>query len=173
MAIYHMDLRVIEQMLQNLGKKPQQVRPIGKGSLISFQYLYAKAGHPRSPMVLVTDWVYPPPPKPSQFIRGINMQYLTPDSIGKLLDQRIGGCNNPQFSYDHIKGYAFIKGAFRQYKKSGMANLRQFNCDWLSDLIREMQGIDINEIYQFQKQVNDQIARATNPVAAATVTPGS
>ena len=169
-----MDLRLVEQMLKNLDKQPQQVRPLGKGSLVNFQYLYAKAGHPLSPMVLVTDWVYPPPPKPSLFVRGINLQYLTPYYIGQLLDAKsINGCNNPQFSYDNIKGYAFLKGAFRQYKKSGIANLKQFDCAFLSSLIKAMRGIDINEIYQFQKQVNEQIARATNPVAAATATSGS
>lgn len=169
-----MDLRLIEQMLQNLDTKPTQVRPLGKGSLINFQYLYAKSGHPLSPMVLVTDWVYPPPPKPSLYIRGINLQYLTADAIGKLLDAKaINGCNNPQFSYDNIKGYDFIKGAFRQYKKSGIANLRQFNCSFLSGLVQAMGKIDINELYQFQKQVSQQIARVTNPVAAATATPGS
>lgn len=161
-----MDLRLIEQMLQDLNKQPPVARPVGKGSLINFSYMYAKAGHPISPMVLVTD-VMP------MYIRGINLQYLTPAYIQKLLDKRfVNGCNNPRFSYFNIKSDAFITSAFRQYKRSGVANLKQFDCSFLASLIQTMRGIDINEIYQFQKQVNDQIARATNPVAAATV-PGS
>ncbi len=164
-----MDLRLIEQMLQNLNKQPSQVRPVGKGSLINFTYLYAKAGHPTSPMVLVTD-IMP------MYIRGVNLQYLTPSYIQRLLDKRfMNGCNNPRFSYFNIKADSFVTGAFRQYKRTGIANLKQFDCSFLSSLIQTMRGIDINEIYQFQKQVNDQIARATNPIAAATAaeTPGS
>ena len=158
-----MDLRSVEQMLQNLNKQPPQARPVSKGSLINFNYLYAKAGHPMSPMVLVTD-VMP------LYIRGVNLQYLTPNYIMRLLDKRfMNGCNNPRFSYFNIKSDAFVASAFRQYKRSGVANLKQFDCSFLSSLIQTMRGIDINEIYQFQKQVNDQIARATNPVAEASV----
>lgn len=149
-------------MLQNLNQQPSQVRPVGKGSLINFTYMFAKAGHPLSPMVLVTD-VMP------QYIRGVNLQYLTPGYIQRLLDKRfINGCGNPKFSYFNIKSDAFITGAFRQYKRNGIANMKQFDCSFLSNMIQTMKGIDINEIYQFQKQVNDQIARATNPVAQAT-----
>ena len=99
-----MDLRLIEQMLQDLNKQPPQVKPVGKGSLINFTYLYAQAGHPLSPMVLVTD-VMP------LYIRGVNLQYLTPGYIQRLLDQRyINGCNNPRFSYFNIKGDPFLVG---------------------------------------------------------------
>lgn len=164
-----MDLRLIDQMLQDLNKQPPVVKPVGKGSLINFTYLYAKTGHPVSPMVLVTD-VMP------MYVRGVNLQYLTPGYIQKLLDKRlVNGCGNPRFSYFNIKADAFITSAFRQYKRTGIANLRQLDCSFLSSLIQTMRGIDIAEIYAFQKQVNDQIARATNPVAQATApeTPGS
>ena len=110
-----MDLRLIESMLQDLNKQPPVVRAVGKGSLINFSYLFAKAGHPLSPMVLVTD-ITP------QYIRGVNLQYLTPQYIQRLLDKRfINGCNNPKFSYFNIKndpvlvgGRGGQKGAFRQ-----------------------------------------------------------
>jgi hypothetical protein len=161
-----MDLRLIESMLQDLNKQPPAVRPVGKGSLINFTYLFAKAGHPLSPMVLVTD-VMP------LYIRGVNLQYLTPAYIQRLLDKRfMNGCNNPRFSYFNIKNDAFVSAAFRQYKRQGIANLKQFDCAFLSSLITAMKKIDINEIYQMQKQVNEQIARATNPVAAATTQEG-
>lgn len=161
-----MDLKLIEQMLQDLNKQPPMAKPVGKGSLINFNYLYAKTGHPLSPMVMVTD-IMP------MYIRGVNLQYLTPIYIQKLLDKRfLNGCNNPRFSYFNIKSDGFVTGAFRQYKRSGVSNLKQFDCLFLSNLIQTMRGIDIGEIYQFQQQVNDQIARATNPVAAAT-TPGT
>ena len=156
-------------MLQDLNKQPPVVKAVGKGSLINFTYLYAKTGHPVSPMVLVTD-VMP------QYVRGVNLQYLTPAYIQRLLDKRfVNGCNNPRFSYFNIKTDTFITSAFRQYKRTGIANLRQLDCSFLSSLIQTMRGIDIAEIYAFQKQVNDQIARATNPVAQATApgTPGS
>lgn len=157
-----MDLRLIESMLQDLNKQPPAVKPVSKGSLINFTYLFAKAGHPLSPMVLVTD-VMP------GYIRGVNLQYLTTSYIQRLLDKRfMNGCNNPRFSYFNIKNDAFVSAAFRQYKRQGIANLKQFDCSFLSSLITAMKKIDINEIYQMQKQVNDQIARATNPVAAAT-----
>jgi hypothetical protein len=168
-----MDLRLIESMLQDLNKQPPVARAIGKGSLINFTYLFAKAGHPLSPMVLVTD-ITP------MYIRGVNLQYLTPLYIQKLLDQRqLNGCNNPKFSYFNIKGDPVLvggrggqKGAFRMYKRQGITNLKQFDCSFLSSLIKVMKRIDINEIYQMQKQVNEQIARATNPVAAATIQQG-
>lgn len=161
-----MDLRLIESMLQDLNKQPPVAKAVGKGSLINFTYLFAKAGHPLSPMVLVTD-VMP------GYIRGVNLQYLTPAYIQRLLDKRfLNGCNNPRFSYFNIKNDAFVSAAFRQYKRQGIANLKQFDCSFLSSLIMAMKKIDINEIYQMQKQVNEQIARATNPVAAATTQEG-
>jgi hypothetical protein len=161
-----MDLRLIESMLQDLNKQPPVAKPVSKGSLINFTYLFAKAGHPLSPMVLVTD-VMP------GYIRGVNLQYLTPSYIQRLLDKRfLNGCNNPRFSYFNIKNDAFVSAAFRQYKRQGIANLKQFDCSFLSSLITAMKKIDINEIYQMQKQVNEQIARATNPVAAATTQEG-
>jgi hypothetical protein len=164
-----MDLGMIDQMLQDLNKQPAVVKPVGKGSLINFTYLYAKTGHPVSPMVLVTD-VMP------GYIRGVNLQYLTPGYIQRLLDKRFSnGCGNPRFSYFNIKGDAFITSAFRQYKRTGVANLRQLDCSFLASLIQTMRGIDIGQIYAFQKQVSEQIARATNPVAQATApdAPGS
>lgn len=164
-----MDLRLIEQMLRDLNRQPPVVKPTGPGSLVNFTYMYAKMGHPQSPLVLVTDF-YPKPPKPPVFMRGVNIQYLTPAYIMRLLDKRyMNGCNNPRFSYFSIKGDAFVRKAFRKYRLSGIMNLKQFDCAFLSSLINAMRGIDINEIYQFQQQVREQIARATNPVAQATI----
>lgn len=154
-------MQLLEQMLRDVSQQPVVPRPVGKGSLINFTYLYAKIGHPVSPVVLVTD-VMP------MYIRGINIRYLTPIYIQRLLDQRlVNGCNNPRFSYFNVKNDAFIVGAFRQYKRSGVANLKQFDCKFLSDVIGVLRNRDVGEVQRMSQEIRRQLAQVTNPVAQA------
>jgi hypothetical protein len=60
------------------GDKASPNKPIGRGSLITFNYIFHKSGHDPYPVVLVTD-IWP------NYIRGINLNYLTFPTIKKMV----------------------------------------------------------------------------------------
>lgn len=94
---------------------------INKGSLVTFSYLYHQPGHDPTPLVIVTDiW--------RDFIRGVNLHYLTFNYITKLLQPN---CENARFSYYNIKGDRYIVDAFRQYKRLGIRQIKKLDCTFL------------------------------------------
>lgn len=134
---------------------------VGKGSLITFSYLFHKPGHDPSPLVLVTDiWQH--------YVRGVNLHYLTFPYIRKLLQPGgMNACNNPRFSYYNIKGDAYIVGAFRQYKRPGIRQIRMLDCSFLLNVLASVRSIDPNEVEQIRRVVREQINRLANPPAQA------
>jgi hypothetical protein len=136
---------------------------VGRGSLITFSYLYYKPGHDPIPLVLVTDiW--------DKYIRGINLHYLTFPVIKKLMFPGTGKsiCESQQFNYQYIKGNDYIVSAFRQYKRNGMASIKKLNCEFVVNAMGITRSFDPNEIEAIRRSVREQIRRMANPQATAT-----
>jgi hypothetical protein len=136
---------------------------VGRGSLVTFNYLFHKPGHDPAPLVLITDiW--------DQYIRGINLHYLTFPVIKKLMFPAPGQsiCESPQFTYQYIKGNQYIVSSFRQYKKNGIDSLKKLNCNFIVNALSISRSFDPNEIDAIRKSVREQIRRMTNPQAAPT-----
>lgn len=156
--------------LQNGNPQPPlPVNPtIVRGSLITFNYLFHKPppGHDPWPLVLVTDVNY----KGGLYLRGCNIHYLTFPVIKKLMFPSPGQsiCENPQFSYQYIKGDAYIKSAFRQYKKNGIQSVRKLDCKFIVNALAMSRSFDPNEIEAIRRSVREQIRRLANPQAAPT-----
>lgn len=151
--------QTIEQCLKSNNALMGPKTPIiGKGSLCKFTYLYAKPGHDQTPMVLITDvW--------RDFVRGININYLTFPAIKGLLQQF--GENNG-FSYSNIKGQEYIVSAFRQYKRLGISGIQKLNSAFLLNVLACSRSIDPNEIEAIRRMIREQIRQTTNTQAQAT-----
>ena len=155
-----------DAVLPNGLTAPSTVNPtIGRGSLITFKYLFHKPGHDPSPMVLVTDINYR-----GGDLRGLNLHYLTFPTIKKLLFPGPGQsiCDSPQFTYQYIKGNEYIVSAFRQYKRNGIESLKKLNCEFIVNALAISRSFDPNEIEAIRKSVREQIRRMVNPQAAPT-----
>lgn len=135
---------------------------IGKGSLVKFNYAFAKPGHDLSPLVLVTD-IWP------RYVRGLNLNYLTFPYIKTLL--RAYG-ENPTFSYANIRGQDYIVSAFRQYKRNGIGGIQKLNGRFVMSVLSCVRGMDPNEVEAIRRLVREQIQAALNPQAAATAPNG-
>ena len=148
-----------------------------RGDLITFSYAFHRPGHDPSPLVLVTDPDYPVnvTVKPgslsmkSQYIRGINIHYLTFPVIKKLIfpNNQQSVCDNPNFTYQSIKNNQYISSAFRQYKKRGIGSLKKLDCRFIVNAMAMSRSLDPNEIEAIRKSVRDQINRMVNPPANA------
>jgi hypothetical protein len=153
-----------DAVLPNGLSPPGVVNPtVGRGSLVTFNYLFHKPGHDPVPLVLVTDvW--------ANYIRGINLHYLTFPTIKKLMFPGAGKsiCDSPQFTYQYIKGNDYIVSAFRQYKRTGIGSLKKLNCEFIVNALNISRSFDPNEIEAIRKSVREQIRRMANPQAAPT-----
>lgn len=143
----------------------QMLKPASKGSLVIFNYIFYKPGHDPYPLVFMTDDNYPL--KNPLYIRGVNLHYLTFPVIKKLLQPNI---NNPNFSYDNIKGDSYITGAFRQYKKVGIRQLKTLNTAFLLNVLASVRSFNPSEIEAIRNSVREQLQRLTNPSANEMVT---
>lgn len=138
---------------------------IQKGSLITFRYSFAKPYHDPYPLVLVTDFAFAI--KGRIDIRGVNLHYLTFNDIKSLLQPN---CNNPNFSYASLKQPQYIPliRAFRQYKRTGIRQVKVLDCALLLNVLASVRAISPSEVEAIRKSVREQITRMTNPAAAAT-----
>ena len=150
---------------------------VDRGSLITFNYSLRKPGHDSFPLVLVTDVDYPskdpiakpgyrPSYKKGEFIRGINLHYLTFPTIKKLIfpnNQSI--CENAGFTYQYIKSNNYIVSAFRQYRKVGIRNLKKLDCQFVAKAMAISRSFDPNEIEAIRRSVREQLNRIVNPSA--------
>ena len=155
-----------DAVLPNGLQTPNIVSPIvGRGSLITFNYIFHKPGHDAQPLVLVTDVNYR-----GSFLRGIALHYLTFPTIKKLMFPAPGQsiCDSPQFTYQYIKGNDYIVSAFRQYKTKGMERLKKLDCQFIVNALAISRSFDPNEIEAIRKSVREQIQRMANPQAAPT-----
>lgn len=171
-----MPLPFIDTILSS--NPPTMNTNVVRGSLITFNYVLRKPGHDSFPLVLVTDIDYPtidpiakpgyrPNYKKGDFIRGINLHYLTFPAIKKLIfpnNQSI--CENANFTYQYIKNNNYIVSAFRQYRKIGIKNLKKLDCQFVAKAMSLSRSFDPNEIEAIRKSVQDQLSRIVNPRAA-------
>ena len=127
---------------------------VKKGSLVSFSYIFHKAGHDPYPNVIVTD-------TSSLYIRGLNIHYLTFPYIRRLLQ---GNCNNPNFGYGTIKNDKFLVSSFRQYKRSGIKSLKVLDCNFILNLLGTVRAISPNEVEAIRNTINDQLNKMTNQI---------
>jgi len=132
---------------------------ITAGSLVRFTYLYAKPGHDQTPLVLLTA----PIPYKVNYLRGINLNYLTFPTIKGLLQSF---AENTSFSYrQNLKGSEYIVSAFRQYKRPGVSGIQKLNSAFLLNTLACARSVDPNEIEAIRRVVREQIRRVVNEQA--------
>lgn len=136
-------------------------KPLGKGSLVQFTYDFAKPGHDRTPLIVVTDIM------PS-YLRGINLHYLTFPVIKNILQASgMNACNNPNFSYSNIKSDRYIISAFRQYKKVGIKRLKILDCNFILNVMGSVRAIDPQEVEAIRNTIREQLNRTVNQIVPA------
>lgn len=158
----------IESLFKNLGSFPftsvranqygPTLKPLWKGSLVQFTYEFAKPGHDRTPLIVVTDIM-------QNYIRGINVHYLTFPVIKNILQvSGMNACNNPNFSYANIKSDRYIISAFRQYKKIGLKRLKILDCSFILNVMGSVRAIDPQEVEAIRNTIREQLNRTINQV---------
>lgn len=153
----------LQQMFQKTAIQPYSsiksnqygpsVKPLGKGSLISFNYTFWK--HDPYPLVIVTDIF-------QNYIRGVNLHYLTFQYIKTLLQNN---CDNVAFSYYNIKLDKYITNSFRTYKRPGIRLVKKMDCSFLLNIIGMVKSFDLNEVNKIRDFVRGQLASQVNPKA--------
>lgn len=143
----------------------KQSQPVQKGTLVTFRYEFSKPYHDPYPLVLVTDVAFPVAGRLD--LRGVNLHYLTFPDIKSLLQPN---CNNTNFSYATLKQgpYIALTKAFRQYKRSGIRQVKVLDCALLLNVLASVRAISPSEVEAIRRSVREQITRLTNPAAAAT-----
>lgn len=135
------------------------VKTIGKGSLVYFNYLFWI--HDPYPLVIVTD-IY------GQYIRGVNLHYLTFPYIKKILQPQLNAsnCDNKNFSYYNIKDTQYIVNAFRTYKRSGIKTIKTLDCAFILNIMASVRALDPQEVENIRLAIQQQMrARAAQPKA--------
>lgn len=143
---------------QDFGKLTKRLGPktINKGSIISFKYDFFK--HDPYPTIVITK-VTP------KYISGLNIHILTFPNIKFLLGKGkrdINACENPAFNYNLVKGKEYIIKAYRKYKKSGMRNVKIFDCDLFMTLIGAPRVVNPKEAKIIRTNISNQINKKTN-----------
>lgn len=163
-------------VLVNSGRTNLRNSGLNRGDLISFNYILHSPGHDAYPLVLVTDPNFSQSKYGSrtsfaqQYVRGINLHYLTFPVIKKLIfpNDKQSVCENTNLTYQSIKDDGYISTAFRQYKKSGMSLVKKLDCKFIVNAMSFSRSFDPNEIEAVRNSVRDQINRLVNPPARST-----
>jgi hypothetical protein len=124
-----------------------------KGSLISFEYPRSFATipniiHDPRPMLIITD-IWAP-----NYIRGLNLHYLTFSYIQKIL-QTYGG--NPSFGYSSIKPDSYMATAFRMYNLKGVIRPKKLDNEWLKTVLTSVRSFDAGELEKIRATIEQQI----------------
>jgi len=127
-------------------------RRITKGSLISFHYprsfaMIPNVIHDPYPMVILTD-IWP------QYIRGLNLHYLTFPYIKNILSAHGG---NAAFSYVHIKPDKYMAQAFRMYVRAGVRRPRRLDTQWLMEVLASVRSFAPGQLEAIRKNIEMQI----------------
>jgi hypothetical protein len=141
------------------------VKKLGPGSLVQFTYIFAQPGHDRTPLVLITRLM-------DKYIKGINLHYLQFPVIKNILQPSgMNACNNPNFSYNMIKGNAQIPETFRirQYKKIGISRMKIMDCNFILNVMGTVRAIDPQEVEAIRNTIRDQLSRTVNQNVPGTV----
>ncbi len=132
------------------------VKRIQKGSLIHFRYTNFK--HDPYPLIIITDIS-------ANYIRGVNLHYLTFNYIKKLLGTY---CDNQAFEYANIRGDAFLTNSFRTYKRAGVKQPNTLDCSFLLAVMQSVRSFDPGEVEHMRAYIKEQLKRQVNPRAQAT-----
>jgi hypothetical protein len=127
--------------------------PVRKGSLISFEYprsfaMVPNVIHDPRPMLIVTD-VWPP-----NYLRGLNLHYLTFPYIKKILETWAG---NQSFSYSNIKPDRYVASAFRVYSLRGVIRPKRLDSEWLKTVLQSVRAFDAGELEKIRTTIEQQI----------------
>lgn len=152
------DAAIAQSLGNNL--QPSSLRPflktMGKGSVVMFRYGLAKPGHDQTPLVLLTD-VLP------QYLRGINLHYLTFPTIKNILQVKgMNACGNRFFSYSNIKSNKYIVSAFRMYKRIGVQRLKTLDCEYILNAMGSVRALDPQELETIRSDIKGQLNRIVN-----------
>lgn len=142
-------------------KKP--VNPfIGIGDLVRFQYTNWK--NDPYPLVIVHDahYVYPYNPSKGDHLRGINLNYLTMNTIVYMVQTF---CGSGGFNYGQIVGRPEISRAFRTYKRMGIRMIKKWDCELLLKIIDGIRTQDPNQEKAIREEVERQLNRKVNETA--------
>lgn len=151
------DMPDINPLISKLFKpvrSPKDTGFIKKGDLIRFNYSFWI--HDPYPLVIITDVIY------GQRVRGVNLHYLTFPYMRNLLKL---GCHNIGFSYENIKGNAYIANAFRSYKWSGIRQIKKLDCAFILNAMSLVRSFDPLQVKAIRQEVMKQISREVNPPA--------
>lgn len=126
-------------------------RSIGRGSLISFHYPQSFASipnviHDPYPLVIITD-IWP------QYIRGVNLHYLTFPYIKRLLT----GYGSSGFSYFQIKADRYLANAFRMYVRIGVRQPKRLDSEWLTSVLANVRSFAPGEVEKIRANIQKQI----------------
>lgn len=126
---------------------------VTKGALISFEYPRSFATvpniiHDPRPMLIVTD-VWPP-----NYIRGVNLHYLTFPYIKKILETWGG---NTSFSYSNIKADKYVALAFRMYSLRGVTRPKRLDSEFLKTVLQSARTFDAGELEKIRANIQQQI----------------
>jgi hypothetical protein len=143
-------------MLDNLFRA---IRPGGQdpllrsGNLVTFIYQFWK--NDPAPLLLVTDVTM------GVRVRGLNLHYLTFPVLKNLLRSAAG---NP-ITYQQIKGEQFIVNCFREFKWTGIRQIKKLDVNFLLTTMAVARSFDPNQIDAIRKSVREQLMRPTNQPA--------
>jgi hypothetical protein len=155
--------RLAKMLEQQQGQEPNQpfkriyYKTIGKGSLISFEYLAWI--HDPYPLILVSA-LYTHPPRPG-LVAGVNLHYLTFKFIKNLIKNYCG----KQFYYTQIKNNIYIYNSFRTYRRDKLRLVKQLDCEYLMQILGAVRSYKPTEIEAIRKYIQEQLRRKTNPTA--------
>jgi len=144
------DFSNIKNLVNN---QNQSVGVFSKGSLVSFEYprsyaVVPNAIHDPKPMLIVTD-VWSP-----NYIRGVNLHYLTFPYIKKILETWAG---NQTFSYSNIKQDKYVSLAFRMYVFQGIIRPKRLDSEWLKAVLQSVRTFDAGEVEKIRSSIENQI----------------
>lgn len=127
-------------------------KKIKRGSLISFHYpkswaIIPNVIHDTNPMVILTD-IWP------QYIRGINLHYLTFPYIKKILGT-YGGQTG--FSYFQIRPDRYMANAFRIYVRKGVRQPKLLDVNFLNTVLQSARSFAPGELEQIRAEIQRQI----------------
>ncbi|RDJ35656.1 MAG: hypothetical protein DWQ19_12625 [Crenarchaeota archaeon] len=153
---------VLQELFQPVNTQPEIAvnQTISKGSLVMFQYSFWI--HDPTPLVVVTDFA------PGHRMRGVNLHYLTFPYVKNLLT-RVSAA----FSYQTIKGDAYINSSFRTYKWAGIQRVKIFNTKFVLQMMSIARTFDPYQIRAIRQSVEQQLQQQIIGKAQETVEPPS
>lgn len=153
----------LNPLVQKLFQPSQQFQTaLTQGTLINFRYSFYM--NDPGPLVILTKVI------PGNYVKGINLHYLTYPYVTSLLSRSVG---NPSFSYQNIKNDNYIVSAFRTYKWNGISQIRRFDSQLILTVMQAVRSIDPTQIAAIRQSIEQQINQAVANPSADSITAGS